>query len=59
MGKYISKQQLLNMLENVPNGAMLSVTDINDRNADYPIVAVEDSTMAGFYEIKIDSTEKW
>lgn len=59
MGKYISKQQLMNMMKDIPGDAMLSVTDVNDRNVDYPIVAVEDSTMAGFYEIKIDSTEKW
>ncbi len=59
MGKYISKKELLDMLKDVPDSAMLSVVDCNDKNWDYPIVYVEDSSMAGFYEIRIDSKQKW
>lgn len=59
MGKYISKKELLNMMKDVPDSAMLSVVDTNARNVDYPIVGVEDSTMAGFYEIRIDTREAW
>ena len=59
MGKYISKKELLNMLKNVPDSAMLSVVDNHAKNVDYPIISVEDSTMVGFYEIRIDSREAW
>ena len=59
MGKYISKQQLLNMLEHVPNSAMLSAANVNDKDTECAITAVEDSTMPGFYKIMIDSKEKW
>lgn len=47
------------MMKDVPDSAMLSVVDTNARNVDYPIVGVEDSTMAGFYEIRIDTREAW
>lgn len=47
------------MLENVPDSAMLSVVDNHAKNVDYPIISVEDSTMVGFYEIRIDSREAW
>ena len=47
------------MLKDVPDSAMLSVVDTHAKNVDYPIVSVEDSTMAGFYEIRIDSREAW
>lgn len=59
MGKYISKKELLNMLKDIPDSAMLSVVDEHAKNVDYPIVGVEDSTMAGFYEIRIDTREAW
>lgn len=55
MGKYISKQQLLNMLEHVPNSAMLSAANVNDKDTECAITAVEDATMPGFYKIMIDS----
>ena len=47
------------MLKNIPDSAMLSVVDEHAKNVDYPIVGVEDSTMAGFYEIRIDTREAW
>lgn len=59
MGKYISKKELLDMLKDVPESAMLSVVDIHAKNVDYPIIEVKDTTMAGFYEIRIDSRKAW
>ena len=59
MGKYISKKELLDMLKDVPESAMLSVVDEHAKNVDYPIIEVKDTTMAGFYEIRIDSREAW
>ena len=47
------------MLKDVPDSALLSVVDNHAKDVDYPIISVEDTTMAGFYEIRIDSKEAW
>lgn len=47
------------MLKDVPESAMLSVVDVNNKNVDFPIIGVEDTSMCGFYEIRIDGNQKW
>ena len=59
MAKYVSKKELLDMLNDVPESAMLSVVDVNNKNVDFPIIGVEDTSMCGFYEIRIDSNQQW
>lgn len=59
MGKYISKQQLMNMLKDIPDSGMLAITDDAGRDGGFPVVGVRESTLSGFHEIIIDTKEKW